>query len=342
MPTPVRADKVANLQARHVGGWRLALICALAVLALALAPVLLNSYWMRVLAAVFTMAVIAQGINLMAGYTGYPAFGNIVFYGVGAYSTAILMGKAGWSFPMAATAATLTSTLLALSLGPWLLRLKGHYFAIATLGLNEAFREVVTNASALTGGGMGLSLPLPSGGALQNSQRFYLMLLVLMLIATWITWEFNRRSIGLGCQAIRDNELKAEAIGLDTMRYKTAAWMISAAMTGAAGAIQAWWLTYIDPPSMFNMGMAVKAFVILLLGGAGTVFGPLFGAFAVELLANLTWSRLLDWHLGAMGLIVMGVVLLFPNGFMAALGASGWIGHLLGKWRRAIGKVGRQ
>lgn len=313
----------------------LPLLGALAVVLLACAPFWLNAYWMRVLSTVFTMVVIAQGINLMAGYTGYPAFGNIVFFGIGAYSTAILMGKAGWPFAPAAVAATLIAGLLALAVGPPLLRLKGHYFAIATLGLNEAVREVVTNASSLTGGGMGLSLPLPEGGPLFNAQRFYFLLFAMMLLATWITWEFDRRRIGLGCRAIRDNESKAEASGLHTTRYKTAAWVISASMTGAVGAIQAWWLTYIDPPSMFDMALAVKAFVILLLGGAGTVFGPLFGASAVELLANFAWSHLLNWHLGAMGMIIIGVVLLFPNGFQAALRPGGWIGHRLATWQRS-------
>ncbi|WP_418316560.1 branched-chain amino acid ABC transporter permease [Piscinibacter sakaiensis] len=317
---------------RRLSRW-LPLLCALAVLLLAVAPFWLNAYWMRVLSAVFTMAVIAQGINLMAGYTGYPAFGNIVFFGLGAYATAILMGTAGWSFAPAALVATLFCATLALAIGPPLLRLKGHYFAIATLGLNEAVREVVANWSALTGGGMGLSLPLPDGGPLFNARRFYFLLLAALLLATWITWEFDRRRLGLGCRAIRDNETKAEACGLHTTRYKTAAWMISAAMTGAVGAIQAWWLTYIDPPSMFDMGLAVKAFVILLLGGAGTVFGPVAGAFAVELLANFTWSKLLNWHLGAMGMIIIGVILLFPDGFQAALRPGGWIGHRLASWR---------
>jgi branched-chain amino acid transport system permease protein len=93
----------------------------------------------------------------------------------------------------------------------------------------------------------------------------------------------------------------------------------------AVGAIQAWWLTYIDPPSMFDLGLSIKAFVILLLGGAGTVCGPVLGAFVVELLANLTWSKLLNWHLGAMGPQIMGIILVFPDGFGAALRRGGWL-----------------
>jgi branched-chain amino acid transport system permease protein len=317
--------------------WRV-LLLTLAILLLAAAPLVLNAYGMRVLCTVFTMAVIAQGINLMAGYTGYPAFGNVVFYGLGAYVTAILMGKAGWPFVAAASAAVLVAAALVLVIGPPLLRLKGHYYAIATLGLNEAAREVVANSTPLTGGGMGFSLPMPEGGPLFNAVRFYYLLLSAMLVATWVVWEFDRRRLGLGCRAIRDNEAKAEASGLHTTRYKTAAWTISAAMTASVGAIQAWWLTYIDPPSMFDMALSVKAFVILLLGGAGTVFGPVVGAFVVELLANLTWSKLLNWHLGAMGLLIMTIVIAFPDGFGAAARPGGWIGQLLRAWRTRLAR----
>ena len=315
------------------------LLLALATLLLVAAPLLVNAYWMRVLSTVFMVAVVAQGINLMAGYTGYAAFGNIVFFGIGGYATAVLMVKADWAFGPAALAGTLMCTLLALLVGPLLLRLRGHYFAIATLGLNEAMQEVVANATRLTGGGMGLSLPLPPGGPGANALRFYYLLLAAMLIATWITWEFSRRQIGLGCQAIRDNEAKAEASGIHTTRYKTVAWMLSATMTGAVGAIQAWWITYIDPPSMFDMALAVKAFVIMLLGGAGTVLGPIAGAFFIELMANLTWSRLLNWHMGAMGLIIIAAILLFPDGFQAALRPHGWIGHRWVSWRKRMGRL---
>ena len=100
-------------------------------------------------------------------------------------------------------------------------------------------------------------------------------------------------------------------------------------MTGSVGTIQAWWITYIDPPAMFGMGLAVKAFVIMLLGGAGTVLGPVAGAFFIELMANLTWSRLLNWHLGSMGLIIIAAILLFPDGLQAALRPHGWIGYAM-------------
>lgn len=319
-PTVPEAGALVGPRTRSRAVWT-GVALVLLTAALVSAPSVLNLYWMRVLSNVFMFAVLAQGLNVMAGYTGYPAFGNVVFFGLGGYAMAVLMVKLQWSFLAAATAATLLCPVLALCLGPMLLRLRGHYFAIATIGLNEAAKEIVLNATEITGGGMGLSLPLPPGTPAQSAAFFYYVLLALMLVSAWVTWEFSRRSLGLACRAIRDDEIKAEAAGLHTTRYKTLAWMISATMTGAAGCVSAYWLTYISAPSLFDMAIAVKAFVIFLLGGLLPVVGPIVAAFAVELLGAFTWSRLLDWHLGAMGVLIMLTILLFPTGVREALRA---------------------
>ena len=296
----------------------LALLLLIAVSALLAGPAFLNAYWLRILSNVFMYAVLAQGINIIAGYTGYPAFGNVVFFGLSGYFTAIVMVKLQLPFVLGLLAGACLCPLLALAVGPPLLRLKGHYFAIATLGLNEAVKEVVSNATRLTGGGMGISLPLPPWGPAVNATFFYYLLLGVMLLSIWVTWEFSRRRLGLACSAIRDNENKAEAMGVYCTRSKTAAWAISAFLTGLVGSINAYWITYIDPPGVFDMAIAVKSFVIFLLGGPATVFGPVIAALFVELLATLTWSKLLNWHVGALGTIIMLVVLLFPAGFRPA------------------------
>jgi branched-chain amino acid transport system permease protein len=295
-----------------------ALLITAAVLLLG-APTVLDAYWLRILSNIFMYAVLAQGVNLMAGYTGYPAFGNVVFFGLSGYATAVVMVKLHAPFALGMLAGVALCPLLVLVVGPPLLRLKGHYFAIATLGLNEAVKEIVSNAASLTGGGMGLSLAIPPWGPVASAMVFFYLFLAAMVLSTWATFEFSRRRLGIACSAIRDNEEKADAVGLYTVRYKTTAWMISATMTGVVGSLNAYWLTYIDPPSVFDMAISVKSFVIFLLGGAGTVMGPVAGAFVVELLQTLTWSKLLNWHLGAMGAIIMLVVMLAPNGFREAL-----------------------
>ena len=311
-----RADPLRAARRRR--GLALFTIAAGALILIA-GPAVLNPYWLRVLSNIFMYAVLAQGINIMAGYTGYPAFGNVVFFGLSGYVTGVLMVKLQAPFALAMLGAVALCPLLVLAIGPPLLRIKGHYFAIATLGLNESMRELVSNASGLTGGGMGLSIPLPPWGPVASAAIFYYLFLGAMFAATWATWEFSRRRIGAACGAIRDNEEKAGAVGLHATRYKTAAWMISATMTGVVGSLNAYRLTYIDPPSVFDMGISVKSFVIFLLGGAGTVFGPVLGAFVVELLATYTWSKLLSWHQGALGALIILIVLLAPKGFRDAL-----------------------
>lgn len=294
------------------------LILVIATCVLLAGPLFLSAYWMRILSTVFMYAVLAQGINIIAGHTGYPAFGNVVFFGLSGYLTAVCMVKLQLPFLAGLLTGACVCPLLALALGPLLLRLKGHYFAIATLGLNEVVKQVVSNTTGLTGGGMGISLPLPPWRPAENAMFFYYLLLGSMLLSVWITWEFGRRRIGLACSAIRDNETKAQAMGLHCTRYKTAAWAISAFLAGLVGSINAYWMTYIDPPAVFDMAIAVKSFVIFLLGGPATLFGPVIAALFVELLATLTWSKLLNWHLGAMGMIIMLVVLFFPAGFRPA------------------------
>jgi branched-chain amino acid transport system permease protein len=340
--TPRSVDG-ANPDARGGRGRRALFTLAVlaALLLLAAGPWYLNGYWIRIGANIFMYVALALGINLMAGHTGYPAFANVVYFGIGGYATAVLTGRLGASFAATLPASVLLCALLAMLIGPPLLRLGGHYFAIATLGLNEAIRDVVSNTDRLTSGGMGISLPLPPGGPAANAMNFYFLFLGTAVIATWITWEFSRRRLGIACQAIRDNEVKAEACGLYTTRYKNTVWMISAAITGAVGSINAYWMTYIDPSSVFDMAIAVKSFVIFLLGGAGTVLGPIGGAVFVELLATYTWSKLLNWHRGAMGFIIMLVIAVFPHGLHEALQRLPFLRDVFARRRRQTPRTAR-
>ena len=282
-------------------------------------PMLLNPYWMRVASTVFKYAALAQGLNIIAGYTGYAAFGKVVFFGLGAYGTAaVTLLAPGLPIWAAILSGCLACPLVALLVGPALLRLRGHTFAIATLGLNLAVRELVSNVDALGGGG-GLSMPLTPWTPAESERVFYWLFLALMLGATLVVWLFARSRLGLACRAVRDDEAKAVAMGLPTASAKLAAWAISATIAGLVGSIDAWWITFIDPNSSFDMGLAVESFVILLLGGAGTLAGPLVGSVFVELTGTLTWSHLLKWHLGLMGFLVMAAVLLVPTGWADAL-----------------------
>ena len=194
-----------------------------------------------------------------------------------------------------------------------MLRLTGHTFAIATLGLNQTIRELIANTEALGGGG-GLSLPISPWPPAENARVFYWMFLAAAVASTLLVWQFARSRLGLACRALRDDEPKARAMGLRTDRYKLIAWVLGATITGLAGSIDAWWITFIDPGSMFDLGVSVEAFIALLLGGPATVGGPILGAVLSQAIATATWSHLLNWHIGVMGLVIMAVVTLFPRG----------------------------
>jgi branched-chain amino acid transport system permease protein len=292
------------------------LLLGLALLLLVLAPLYVNLYWVRVLSTAFMFATLAQAINLIAGFTGYPAFGNVVFFGIGAYSTAIIMVKGGGGFALGLAVAMLASVLTVFLVGPPLLRLRGHYFAIATVGLNEGIKALASNLSPLTGGGMGLSVPLPPWDANETALLFYYLLLGSMVLSVVVAGWFSISRLGQACRAIRDDEIKAEAMGLRTTTIKVMAWAVSAMLTGLVGAIYAYWFSYVEPPAVFDMLIAVKSFVIFLLGGAATVLGPIIAAFFVEYISTLLWSHLLHYHLGALGLGVVLIALYMPHGAM--------------------------
>jgi ABC-type branched-subunit amino acid transport system permease subunit len=287
-----------------------------ALLLLLLAPLYVSLYWQRILSTAFMFATLAQAINLIAGFTGYPAFGNVVFFGLGSYSAAIVMVKAGESFVLGLLAAVLISLATVLLVGPPLLRLRGHYFAIATVGLNEMIKALASNLTPLTGGGMGLSVPLPPWGPARAAQVFYYLLLGTMIASILIGVWFKVSRLGHACRAIRDDEVKAEAMGLRTTTIKTAAWAVSAMLTGLVGGIYAYWFSYVEPPAVFDLQIAIKCFVMFLLGGTATILGPIVAAFFVEFISTVLWSHLLNYHLGALGLGIVLIVLYMPNGFI--------------------------
>lgn len=295
------------------------------------APAYLNLYWMRVLSGIFMFAALAQALNIIAGYTGRPAFGNVVFFGIGAYTTGVLMVRAELPFAVGVVAGGLLCAAIALLVGPPMLRLRGHYFAIGTLGLNEATRAIVDNLTDVTGGGQGLSLPLPPGSVLSNTIRFYFLFFAALVIATLATFLWLRSRYGFAGRAIRANEEAAGSMGVNTTRVKTLTWALSALLTGVIGAIYAYWISYVEPSAVFDMNTAVKIFVILLLGGAGTLFGPLLGAFFIEIVGTYTWSNFLDYHTLVLGGIIVVVAIWLPGGIVPFVRERiGWVRTTLG------------
>jgi branched-chain amino acid transport system permease protein len=286
-------------------------VCAV-ILAIAV-PLWLNNYWLRVLTQVIMVAILASSWNILAGVCGYFSFGNVVFFGLGAYTTAVLMSALFVPFPATIILGGLVATVFAIATGFPLLRLKGHYFAIATLAINLGMREVATNLE-WTGGGKGIWLQLPDIGPKQFALLIYYLMAGLLAV-TIVTFVILLRSrAGYAMRAIRGNEDSAAVIGIDTTVYKVFAFAISAFFSGVTGSIYAYWLTYIEPSQAFDMTLNIQFVMAGLLGGLGTIVGPIIGAVVLQFLSEMIWSHFLEIHLGVLGLVIIAVVLFLPNG----------------------------
>ncbi|MCZ7664412.1 MAG: branched-chain amino acid ABC transporter permease [Thermoleophilia bacterium] len=214
--------------------WPLMAVLVAITLLLVAAPFALGGYWMRVLTVVFIFATMAEAVNIIAGYTGYPALGNAVFFGTGAYVAAIAANELGVSLAPAIVLAGLGCVTYAVVLGLPILRLSGRYFLMATLGLMEITREVVLNLD-ITGGAQGQIFPSVTSDPVLANRLFYYLGFGLLLLTALATWWIQNHNIGLALRAIKFDEEAARAMGINTTVYKTAAWAVSAFFTGMGG-----------------------------------------------------------------------------------------------------------
>ena len=276
-------------------------------------PRFLSGYMVRVITTIFMYAVIAQGMNIMSGYMGYLPFGNAMFFGIGAYVTAIGMSK-GLPFLVVVPLAAITAILFSILLGLPVLRLRGHSFAIATIGMSAAILSVVQNATEITGGAMGTTLPIIDKAPSIVYNYFYLAMFGLMVITTLSLYFIIKSRFGFGIRSIKANEEAAISMGINTTYHKVVAWAISAFFTSIAGALYAYWMSFIAPDEVFDVMIAVNTIVIMLIGGAGSILGPIIGAFIIELFAEVAWSAFLEYHLAALGIIIIIIVFFVPKG----------------------------
>jgi len=281
-------------------------------------PHFVSGYWVRVITTIFMYAVISQGINLMSGYMGYLPFGNAMFFGVGAYITAIGMSK-GLSFLAVLPLAALTAILVSILFGLPVLRLRGHYFAIATIGMSGALLSVVQNATEITGGAMGTTLPIIDKSPEVTYNYFYLAMLALMVITTLTIYLIIKSKFGFGIRSIKANEEAANSMGINTTYHKVIAWAISALFTSIAGALYAYWMSFIGPDEVFDIMIAVNTIVIMLIGGAGSILGPIIGAFVISLLSEVVWSTFLEYHLAVLGITIIIIVFFVPKGITGTI-----------------------
>jgi len=301
-----------------------ALIAVVLFALVALVPFSGEAYWLRLGTTMLMYGVIAMSWNFIGGMAGYPSFAVAAFFGLGAYTGAVAQ-KFGLPMGLAWTCAGLAALAFAALLGMALLRLRGHYFAIASLVVAEVLRELVNSATELTGGGMGLNLPIPTMTSIdaQAAFFFYAMLgLVAITFAAMLLTTYSKLGFGLRC--IQQNESAADMLGVDTTFYKVSAFMLSGVFVGMAGAVYASWVHYIEPPDVFDVLFSVKAIVMVLLGGAGSVFGPLFGAALFLSLEELVWRKFLEVHTGVLGLLIVLLVMFLPKGLLSLSNRLPW------------------
>ncbi|QVQ28802.1 branched-chain amino acid ABC transporter permease [Achromobacter deleyi] len=305
-----------------------------AVAALAQSGVLLTFVMMSLYAA-----LLSQAWNILGGYGGQLSFGHALFFGVGAYAQALGQLNLGLNPWLVLPMAIALGALVGAAVGGLTFRygLKGSYFALVTLAFAEVFRILALSAS-FTGGGVGLMVPLQEGVANMQfgSRRGYIYLLLgFVLLALLVTAWLRHSRFGAYLQAVRDNEDAARAIGVNPLRVKLGGIALSAAFMSAAGAFYVQVFQYIDPGIAFGSAVSVEALVGAIVGGMGTLWGPLLGAVTLHVLADLT--RNLFGELPGISMVIYGVVLIVIVMFLprGITGCGQSLGRLFGFKERA-------
>ena len=255
------------------------------------------------------LATLAQSWNIIGGYTGYPSFGNSVFYGLGGYGVAIAMVQFQLRFELGLAVGVALAVSFAFLIGLPVLRLRGHYFAIATLGLAEVMTAIVSNLE-IAGRNVGLVLPLLKGDTL----FFELALALLVLTTLTVAW-ISRSRFGFGLIAIRENEGAAAVMGVNTTLYKILAFALCSVFAAIAGGIHAYWITYLDPGSAFDVTLNVKMIIMAVFGGPGTILGPVLGAFALSAISEILASKITSLASIFFGFVIVASIVFMPRGF---------------------------
>jgi len=262
---------------------------------------------------------LASSLNIIMGYTGYVNFGHIVFFGLGGYFGFYLLSELGWPLYLAALSGGVLAMVIAFIIGTAVLRLRGAYFALATIGINEAARAFVTNFEPF-GASTGLSINFSAyeryGGASQALWLTFILLWLVALAVLVVSYLVKRSRFGLGLIAIREDEDTAMVMGVKAPRDKTKAFLISAFFPGLIGTLYFFKNGNVEPEDAFRFQMSLEVLVMVMLGGMGTLLGPVLGAFAYERLRGYLLTSVIfkNLHLATSGLILLLIVLFVPGG----------------------------
>jgi branched-chain amino acid transport system permease protein len=290
----------------------------LAVLAFMVAvPPLLKNYGVYLFSTWLIFVIATMGLNLTVGYAGQKSLGHAAFFGIGAYTVAILM-KAGFSFWLGLPLAMVACFGIGLALGFPALRVQTIYLAFATLGFNTAVWLVMRNEEWLTGGTFGINniqRPEVFGFALTGALPYYYFVLVIALLMGWLLWRLLHSPWGKAFTALRDNPIRAESLGVNIQAYTLLSFAIGAVYAGVAGALFASLVEFIEP-APFTVGASIMMYLMVVVGGAGYFFGPLLGAAVGMVLPE--WLRFAQaWYLFVFGSAVIMLMLWLPDGLLS-------------------------
>lgn len=313
-------------------------VAALLVTILVFPAISDNRYYQTIIILSLLLAIMASGWNIISGFAGYVSLGQTVFLGIGAYTTAILslrvfgpdeFGQGGANPFYFVPISAIVAGLFAAAVGPIIMRTRGHSFVILTIAFLFVMQLVALNWTELTYGNRGLSLPLPDWPREWANLPFYYIFFGILLISVAMSWWIRRTKFGMGLIAIREDEDKAAAVGVNTPIYKMLAYIASAVWIGAAGGLYAYYLSFIDPRNQFDIVYSVFVVLAVLIGGRGTIWGPVLGAFILEPLNQITNNDFNRWfgpgiwdanmRLIFFGALLALVVLVMPRGIIPSV-----------------------
>jgi branched-chain amino acid transport system permease protein len=270
---------------------------------------------------VFIYGIVAQGWNLVAGYTGQISLGQNAFFGLGAFTTALLwfwnVTHTGyWFDPVLMILSAVAPMIVAVLIGvPLLSRLRGDYFSFGTLGMGMIVSVLFLNGGDLTGGSEGkLLIKVMPEGVKFNLNTHYYAALAVSVIATIVVYAMTTSRVGLALKAIREDEVSAASHGINVLKYKIIAFAVAAGLAGVAGSIYTYYLLHPMPMNVFAQSWLFVPILMVVLGGTGTIAGPWIGALIIELIAWYGDKWLAGWHPIILGVIIIAVMLLMPAG----------------------------
>lgn len=270
-----------------------------------------SGYVLSFFSLMFMYATLAQSWNIMSGLTGYWSNGHHAFFGIAAYTLAILIVKFNYDVTYAFLFAIFSSTVLAVIIGALLLRIRGPYFVIGTLVIAEMIKVVIISQEWLTGGGNGLLLP-PRYFLFE----FYYLMLTMVLLVSIAAYKIKNSKLGYAFLAIKDDEDAAEAMGINVTKYKIVAFLISGFFTGICGCMWALYVNFIDPYSAFDPTLQLIMAVSAAFGGLGTIIGPLLGTIIYVSLLELLWVSFPYFYFIILGLSLAIIIRFLPQGVL--------------------------